>query len=227
MQIWLSLTLLFFIVMPARADIINLVTENYPPFNHKKDGKIIGTSVEQVNAMMSLAGLEYKLEMYPWKRAYQEALNDQLTCVFTTAQTEDRLPLFQWVLPLAINRSVLVSSKKRPIPLTNLDEAKKYRIGVQSGFADISILAHKGFNVEKFTTYVHLKKLLKLLDAARLDLVAMAESRYTELLAEGYLLTQESVIEEMNMGLACNKKMPTEFVDKMQNALAKVRKKSN
>lgn len=219
--LWLALVV--FMTATVRADIISLVTENYPPFNYKKNDKIMGTSVEQVRAMMALTDFEYSLKVYPWKRAYHEALSDPLTCVFTTAQTEERLPLFHWVLPLSINRSILVASKNHPIHLETLDEAKQYRIGVQSGFADISILAHKGFDVEKLTTYVHLKKLLGLLQVGRLDLVAMAESRYQELIAEGQALQQEHVITEMKMGLACNKGMSVEIINKMQEALIKVR----
>lgn len=210
--------------MSVQSQSINLVTEQYPPFNYEEKGEIVGDSTLQVKAMMKLAELDFSLKLYPWKRAYQEALTRPSTCVFTTAQTPERIPLFHWVLPLAINRSLLVSTTDNPQKLSSVKEAEKFKVGVQSGFAEIGILAAKGFDTKSLITFIRFEKLLALLKVGRLDFIAMAESRFNELKATEPNLRGALIISEMKMGLACNKDTPKPIIDKMQEALNTVRK---
>lgn len=210
--------------MSVQSQSIQLVTEHYPPFNYEEKGEIIGDSTLQVKAMMKLAELDFSLKIYPWKRAYQEALIRPSTCVFTTAKTPERTPLFHWVLPLAINRSLFVSTAGNPTKLSSVKDAETFKVGVQSGFAEISILAEKGFDTQSLITFIRFEKLLTLLKLGRLDFIAMAESRFNELKATEPNLRRALIISEMKMGLACNKETPKPLIDKMQQALKTVRK---
>lgn len=46
---------------------IVIVTEDFPPFNYKKDGLMQGISTEVVLAAFKAANMKPKIELYPWR----------------------------------------------------------------------------------------------------------------------------------------------------------------
>lgn len=60
--------------LSAMAQTITVVTEEYPPYNFRDaDKKITGMATEVVEAVLKRAKLDYKVDIYPWARAYQMA----------------------------------------------------------------------------------------------------------------------------------------------------------
>ena len=49
----------------ANAQTLQLLTEEYPPYNFSKDGVISGAAVEQAELMMKATGTPYSLEILP------------------------------------------------------------------------------------------------------------------------------------------------------------------
>ncbi len=211
-----------FVQACSAAPFIQLVTENYPPWNYPKDGEIVGTSVELVKKIMVDLQIDYHIAIYPWKRAYNLALTEPSTCVFTTAKTKLRTPLFQWVEPLAIDRSVLVAPLESTLSIRSIEDAKKYRIGLQSGFAEQSLLIEMGFSQNLLIPYTHFDQLLQLLYKKRVPFVAMGEPRLTDLQVQGHRLKSVLVLKEIALGLACNLQMDEALVSKMQQSLNKI-----
>jgi polar amino acid transport system substrate-binding protein len=95
----LFLLLFFSIALPSTvfSDNVIVVTENYPPYSYEQEGKITGTSTDIVKCIMDESGLEYKIEVLPWARAYEMALNRDDVLIYNIMRTPERETLFNWI----------------------------------------------------------------------------------------------------------------------------------
>jgi len=218
-----ALALMLSLAQPAAADshYIRLTTEEYPPFNFSESttGKILGMSTDLVRAMMEKAAVgRYTIEMLPWQRAYDEALTNPNACVFSTTETEDRLPLFKWVGPLVSNDWVFLARPDSPIKIDSLEAARPYVIGGYRGDATANFLKKNGFTV---LTAPEDRHNVKLLTAGRIDLWA------TGSLLGPWLARQEGMTDlrvlhrfrTMVLSLACNPAVADDTIDRLQEAL--------
>ena len=97
----LSIAVFFCLSVQAFSDEkLTVLTEDWPPFNYKENGKVVGISTDLVLATLVKAGFAYEIRMYPWKRAYQITVGTPNTILFTTSRTTIREKLFKWVGPL-------------------------------------------------------------------------------------------------------------------------------
>lgn len=64
--------------MPVHAEgpELEMVTEEWPPYNYTGNGKITGISTRVVTETLHRAGIRFRITVYPWKRAYTMALRD-------------------------------------------------------------------------------------------------------------------------------------------------------
>lgn len=127
---------------------LQINTEDSPPFNMLIDGQISGSSTDKVRALMRLAKLAYKIELMPWRRAYEDALRRGHSCVYSTTRTAEREALFKWVGPIAYNEWVLFGRADNPIKLSQLEDARPYLIGAYNGDVRESYLRARDFRVE-------------------------------------------------------------------------------
>ena len=113
---------------------LTLLTEDWPPFNFRKNGEIVGISTDLVVATVKRAGFEYALKLKPWKRAYQDAIEAPNTLLYTTSRTENRENLFKWIGPLYPRQIVLYKLRSRDdIVIHHLDDLRDYKVGVLRG----------------------------------------------------------------------------------------------
>ena len=200
----------------AIAASVTLATEEYPPFSYR-DGKTIkGASVEQVEKLMKDAGIDYKIEMMPWARAYNLAQTTPLSCVFTTAHNAKRDPMFRWVEPLLVDRNILITRSGSGVVARDLEEAKKYTIGTQREDYTEATLKENGFTKLDVATDFNatLRKLLN----GRIDMMPISEIYFAKLKAE-QPLDMVTVLSSQPMGIACEKSFPSDLLTKMQAAL--------
>ena len=198
---------------------VTLATEEYPPFSYR-DGKAIkGASVEQVEKVMKDAGIDYKIEMMPWARAYTLAKTTPMSCVFTTAHNAKRDPMFKWVEPLLVDRNILVARTGSGVAAKDLDEAKKYTVGTQREDYTEMTLKENGFTKLDVATDFNatLRKLLN----GRIDMMPISEIYFGKLKAE-QPLEKVTVLSTQPMGIACEKNFPSDLLARMQAALDKL-----
>jgi polar amino acid transport system substrate-binding protein len=200
----------------ASAATVRLLTEEYPPFSYR-DGKTMkGASIEQVDSMMSAAGIDYSVEMMPWARAYSLAQTMPMTCVFTTAHNAKRDPIFRWVEPLLVDDNILIKKSGSAIPAMELEDARKYTIGTQREDYTETVLREKGFTKLDVATDFNatLRKLLN----GRIDMMPISEI-YFDRLKKEQPLEKVAVLSSQMMGIACEKGFPGDLLVKMQAAL--------
>ncbi|WP_313086073.1 ABC transporter substrate-binding protein [Pseudomonas sp.] len=210
----------------AAPEQINLLTENFPPYNMAVDGKnfardenITGIAADIVREMFRRAGVDYTLTLrFPWERIYKMALEMPGYGVFVTARLPEREALFRWVGPIGPDDWVLLARGDSTLEIDSLAQAGQYRIGAYKGDAIAEHLAAEGLqpalalrdqtNVEK-------------LQGGAIDLWATGDP------AGRFLAKQQGVIglkrvlkfDSAELYLALNKDVPEATVAKLQAAL--------
>ena len=201
----------------AHAGEIKLVTEDYPPFSFRENGKYRGASIDQVNTLMRHAGLDYSIDMMPWARALALAGNEPMHCVFTTTHNDERDPYFKWVEPLMTGRTLLIRKTGTKANPTTFNEAKAYLVGTQRGDFTADILRKNGFGKVDLATDFNLT--LKKLMLGRIDLMPISEDNYHKLRNEGWQIESTMVLSKQVYSIACHKSVPDGDIAKMQTAL--------
>jgi polar amino acid transport system substrate-binding protein len=204
---------------PASAQhALNMTTESYPPLTYRdKDGIYRGAGVEQVEAIMRNAGIPFTMEIMPWARAIALAETQPMHCVFSTARTAEREPKFKWISPINVSRNFLVRNAQSSVRATTMEEAKRYAIGTHRADYTESILRERGFPTIDLSADFEftLNKLLEL----RIDMMPMSESAFEKLRAEGKPIEKVILFAEQPLGIACNKNVPDQTIERMQDAL--------
>lgn len=207
-------------------DKIVLLTENYPPFNMStnqknfaRGDKITGLSTEVVREMFKRANINYSLSLrFPWKRIFRLTLSKKNYGLFSTTRTEEREDLFKWVGPLVVNKWVFLAKPGSDIKLTNLNDAKQFRVGGYKGDAIANFLESEGFRL--ITSFRDNENATKLL-SDKIDLWASGH------LSGVYLSAQEGIVDlkpvltfkKTEMYLAFNKDTSDQIINTLQRVL--------
>lgn len=154
------LALLFACVLPVSLFAealprINLYTENYGSFNYSLEGAafehdiedIGGTSTDIVEMLFNEADIEFKLRLRTWSVSYGRALERANYGVFSTARTDSREDLFEWVGPVGQYSWILLAKAGHNLNINNLDDLRGFRIGGYEGDAATTFLQEQGFEV--------------------------------------------------------------------------------
>lgn len=106
---------------------LRILTEDLPPLNYVHDGVLVGPSVEMVQEVQRRIGSREAIEVYPWARAYQIALEDENVVLFGVSHTPARENKFKWVGPLSTKRDILVARKGADMVIRSLEDARRVR----------------------------------------------------------------------------------------------------
>ena len=69
--------------VPAAAETVHFVTEEFPPFSFSRGGIASGALPEIVNATCGLLQWHCEIEVLPWRRALQQAEDGEVDGIFT------------------------------------------------------------------------------------------------------------------------------------------------
>ena len=139
------------LLISGQAMALTITTEDYPPFNivDSKSQNISGIATEKVSEIMRRSRENYTITAYPWVRAYQLALKERDTCVFSTTRTPEREALFKWIGPLVKNNWYIFSRAGDGRMPKNIQELKPYSIGTYRGDAINDYLLKRGFKTDQ------------------------------------------------------------------------------
>jgi polar amino acid transport system substrate-binding protein len=132
------------------AEGVIVVTENFPPYNYEHEGKIVGLSTDIVKRIMNETGLDYKIELLPWDRAYRMALNQDNVLIYTTARTAERENLFHWIALLGEAEFYLMGRSEEHYEGLSLPQLidKGYKATCVHDDAACGLLKDAGFDEE-------------------------------------------------------------------------------
>ena len=203
---------------------LKLLTEDYPPFNMADaSGRIIGLSTEIVHQLLQRAGIGHDIELLPWVRAFNRAVLEPGTCVYSTTRTEQREHQFKWIGPVVENPWVLYARSDNKLNVTTLETVRPYRLGGYSGDAIAQYLISKNFDVDLAST--DLQNVRKLV-AGRIDFWASGKYSGAMLAAREKAANIRPVFtfNTTFMYLACHPQMEDRTVSLLNDTLEKMRK---
>ena len=127
----LFLVLFIFYSSSSNSQSLRIVSEKLPPLQYiEKDGSITGAMVDIVKLLLQRANLEADIEILPWARSYQIALERKNTLIFSMLRGENRESEFIWLGKIFAIDSYLVALKgKQNFTVNSIEEAKKYSVG--------------------------------------------------------------------------------------------------
>ncbi|MDB5809992.1 MAG: extracellular solute-binding protein family 3 [Betaproteobacteria bacterium] len=217
------------LTVSAPAFALQMLTEEYPPYNYTENKALIGLSTEIVVEMGKRANVPMTFAIMPWPDAYEQTQRKVETCIFSTARLVNRERIFKWVGPLASNEWGLFAKKGFADKITNLADARPYRIGGVTNDAKIMWLRDMAL-----TNIVEVKedKLVPgmlTLDRKKLDAVDLW---VTGINAEKFIVTKNKLkdvklvlkIKDEPMWLACHPSLSEATITSLSNALAAMRK---
>lgn len=213
----------------AHATEIEIVTEEFPPYNYTQHGQITGISTEIVQAAFKEADINYTIAVYPWARAYKMALEEKNILIYSILRTPERENLLQWVGEIAPRKSFFYKLKKRKdIIINSLEDAKKYTIGGVRGDARVSYLNNNGFDIKEIVSNDELN--IRKLFAERIELMICNELSFTHLVKSmGFSIDDFEkifLLEEFSSGdfyMAFSLSTADELVVKLKTALDKIK----
>ncbi|MBF0171307.1 MAG: transporter substrate-binding domain-containing protein, partial [Nitrospinae bacterium] len=198
-----------------------LLTEEAPPYNMIREGKLTGISVDVVREILRRVGGDERIEIHTWAISYRKASQEKGRGLFSTTRTAEREPLFKWVGPLVEDDVALYARIGARFPLATLDDARAVgAIGVYRDDAGEAFLKGKGFT--NLDVVAESRQNARKLAAGRIDLwienrlVGDAIAR-----AEGLAgrIEPRLVVERQLLYLAFSRDVPDETVARWQGAL--------
>ena len=149
------LTSIYFAVGTTYAAEVQLLvmTEEFPPFNYQNDNIVHGFATKIVRKLLEEAHLTFKIELVPWKRAYNTALDRPNTLIYTIAKTESRKDKFHWICKISNRKlSMFRLRSRQDLAKMTIEEAKeKAKIAVIQGDASTEKVINMGFPVKNLT----------------------------------------------------------------------------
>ncbi len=113
---------------------IEVVTEEYPPYNYTENGIVTGFSTDVVKEVLDRAGLSYKIQSHPWAESYKIAETSPNTLIYSMGRNIERESLFKWVDVIARTEVFFYKLKSRPeVKIKSFADVKKYKIGAVEG----------------------------------------------------------------------------------------------
>lgn len=157
------------VARPALAALppMTFFTENAEPYNFRDGERIVGIGGDMVHELARRSGIAARIEMLPWARAYQGALDTPNSAVFSTFRTEPREALFHWVGRVVETEWALFARRGTQLRLANLEAARGMTIAGSPEHAPTSRLAAQGFTIEMAPNH---ETNVRKLQAGRLEL---------------------------------------------------------
>ncbi|MGD8252224.1 MAG: transporter substrate-binding domain-containing protein, partial [Desulfobacterales bacterium] len=119
------LTVLAILAGPANAQEMMVLTEESPPYNFTRDGRITGSSTEIVREILRRLGEPDGIQVLPWARSYKLLNSRPNVALFSTTRTPEREDRFFWIGPLFTVHYGFYARKSSHLRIDSLEDAKK------------------------------------------------------------------------------------------------------
>lgn len=235
-RVYWSLLIAFFSVLftsGSKSQEIIFVGQPVPPLIlTNANGQKSGALVELAQALIDYARIDASIAFLPWARAYEMGLNEPNVILLSLLKTEHREPLFQWIGKVHQAKAHLIGMNNRSdISVTDLEQAKKLRIGSVRGYGSANYLIGRGFDEQvNLVLSANTEQMWGLLFGKRIDLVlSNYETSSFEIKSAGFdplLVADILEITELSNELqfATSLKTPVETVNVLSIGLSKLKK---
>ncbi|MDG0816829.1 substrate-binding periplasmic protein [Bdellovibrio svalbardensis] len=173
MRLWLVILSLIISSQAPAESVWKGYTEEFPPFNFKKDSEIAGVSTEIIRSLFATEKISAQIVLLPWAEGFRRAQEEDHSFIFTISRKPEREKLFKWVGPILKDTFYLVALENSKIrPTSNPLDLRKYKVSGIKGDHPVEFLEHLGFKVQHIDDDVERYKLMR---SGKLDLDIMTE----------------------------------------------------
>jgi polar amino acid transport system substrate-binding protein len=124
---------------------LRVVTEELPPFSYDEGGVVQGASTAVVRSVMDEAGLPCAIEVLPWRRALDAAVNEKNTFIYSVARTSERESRLLWIGKICDRTLAIYCLEERTDLLGHsLSELEDATLAVVQGDASVELLRELG-----------------------------------------------------------------------------------
>jgi len=201
---------------------VTIFTEENPPQNYRDiSGKLTGSSIDMLEAMMKGNHIGGPMEITSWTNAYNQITFVPNSMVFSTLRSTDREELFHWVGPLCKKRYCFFVNESSQNHIAAIADAKKLStVGTVKGWASEMELQDLGFtNLVTFETPQELLGKLKNgdIDCAVLNDISI-RILATELGLNANIFRKEAILSEGQTYMAFSKDTDEAYITAWENA---------
>lgn len=202
--------------------LINLYTEEYPPWNYTSGQAVIGLNTKLIRQALIQSELQGHFLVIPWGRAQRLTQAEQYSCFYSAVRTAEREEIYQWIGPLSREYVQLFSLNPEVLPFYALAAAKDFVIGGQTEDAYTDYVAQQGLIVERVA---EIPTNLSMLQLGRIDLWLAGSVGGPYIAAKKGLqlfpvATSETLFE---LWLACNKQMPQQIIEQLNRSIKAIK----
>ncbi|PCI62481.1 MAG: hypothetical protein COB35_03510 [Gammaproteobacteria bacterium] len=158
---------------------IQVLMEDLYPLHYLKNGKIVGSSVDLIKKIFTKAKINYTVELQPWARVYNTALQKPNVLLISIARIKQREALFTWIGPvIKFNYFLYGLANTKVDAEMKIENIQKYHVAIIRKTAIHQYLKSK--NINNYQLVGSSKQAIKMLLAHRVDLVSGIENIFTE-----------------------------------------------
>lgn len=219
----------------AYARPVKVVTELFYPYQQlNSDNQLTGYSIDIAEQLALITGDELQIDLLPWAVAYQSALSNPDTMIFSIGRTPEREPLFAWVGSIATETLYFWTLAQSPIVESDeLTDFRQYRIAVVKEATTHQLLRANGFDslyvMGGSDSNVSEANRVNMLIKERADIIIAAETAMLPALNE--LKLPKSFVKKVHrakeldseLSIAFNKNSGPELVLRFSDALQKLK----
>lgn len=214
----------------SNADQIMFYTEHMPPYSYQAEDQVEGINAELMRRLCHRLQLQCDIVLLPWRRAFDNARQQQLSGVFSTARSKQREKLFRWVGPIASDWGYVFRLKGRTeVNPDNLEQAKRFKLAVARGDVYESYFRKHGFEFgQNMLDFATKSEPVPLFLAGKIDLLVGSKRSLRNWMLEHQQPadTAEALFMLEDVGdnyLALNPNFPPQLVQQLQQELERMR----
>jgi len=208
----------------SRPEELTYLTEDYPPSNFLVDGQLKGIAVEVLKLIWKRMGVaEQPIQVINWARGYRQTEETPGLVLFAMTRTPERDPVFKWVGPIYHSAYVLVGRSGQRFQLERTLDAAHYRVGVLRQDIGHKLLLQAGVPDAGLEKVSHVRQLVQMLVAGRVDLICLPEETMHQYVLEEKLaagsFNRAFVVWKSTLAFAFNKDTDPGLIERFQTAL--------
>lgn len=209
------------------ATSLSYLSEEFRPYNYTEYGQPKGLSVDLLKLIWKEMGIdEQPIQFMPWPRAYKMAQNQSGIVLFATLKSPEREQLFKWVGPIAMSKTVLITTKDSPLVMSSLNDAAGKTVAVVQEYASAIMLEkHKG--LFQIHTVSSPEIAIKMLANGRVDMISIEERAFIRIVKSMGKRTDDFkavwLLTAATSYYALSKDTPESLVNRFQKAYDAIR----
>ncbi|MCG8671953.1 MAG: transporter substrate-binding domain-containing protein [Pseudomonadales bacterium] len=116
-------------------NVIEIVTDPWPPYVYAENNKVVGTDVEVTQAVLKRMGLTADFQLLPWKRCLSLVENKRVDAILAVSVTGEREKFLHFPSePVSRGITVFFIKAEDPISSINLDNPQNLNVGAMLGY---------------------------------------------------------------------------------------------